>query len=354
MNTLHGARKLAVEQIEAQQIKLDVLDRLDALIAHVVPRGWQADVVVLGDKIELVLSSAVPPPTFAERMMSDPTIAAAPCLPISIANEFLTELPEGSDLADEPLDVSDTDPAFADYNPDLYNFDNPYTLVDAPAAAGISPETDRQNVNPLPVAPASKSAPWSRLFTPGEDSRMLQMADEGATYAEIGAALGRSEASISVRLVRVRKGQRPKSVAKVTLTPPVRAEVVVSPDLERRPAEPAPVLSIDGPNVPATIVEAPPFEPPSAGRAALELDARLDALGNKGKWSDIADDLALVEGLTKGEKLAQIAIDLGIDAAVCKFRFAQLVPVPGIKEQADVIAALRRRMGLGSKPGVAA
>jgi predicted ArsR family transcriptional regulator len=78
--------------------------------------------------------------------------------------------------------------------------------------------------------------------------------------------------------------------------------------------------------------------------ADRKLDQRLNTLGFAGKWSDPADSLALVEGLGKGVKLAQIALDLGIDAQVCRFRFDDLVPHKSIEEQAAVMAALRRRV----------
>jgi hypothetical protein len=78
--------------------------------------------------------------------------------------------------------------------------------------------------------------------------------------------------------------------------------------------------------------------------ADRKLDQRLNTLGFAGKWSDPADSLALVEGLGKGVKLAQIALDLGIDAQVCRFRFDDLVPHKSIEEQAAVLAALRRRV----------
>ena len=77
--------------------------------------------------------------------------------------------------------------------------------------------------------------------------------------------------------------------------------------------------------------------------AEKRIEARLDAIGNKGKWSDPADDVFLLTELAKGVKLGAVAIDLGIDAAACRVRFDLLCPEKTAAEQAMVVKALRQR-----------
>jgi hypothetical protein len=147
--------------------------------------------------------------------------------------------------------------------------------------------------------------PASTPLSDADRATLLQMHDDGAQSGEIAAKLGRDPRGFYHTVKREFLAREEQAKAEQNDTAP-----------------PLGALS-------------------SADR---KLDQRLNTLGFAGKWSDPADSLALVEGLGKGVKLAQIALDLGIDEQVCRFRFDDLVPHKSIEEQAAVLAALRRRV----------
>jgi hypothetical protein len=175
-----------------------------------------------------------------------------------------------------------------------------------------------------------------------EDDRatILRLHRAGESSGAIAAALGRDPRGFYHQINSV--------VADATPTP-VPAEVAPTATVPSAPAVPVSEVaaSVPAKSAPsqetriANAVDAPP--PGKMTDADKRLDARLDALGNKGRWADPADDLFLVEQLAKGAKLAVVALELDIDAKVCKMRFDELVPTKSPEEQAAVVRALRRR-----------
>lgn len=169
------------------------------------------------------------------------------------AGDFLTELPEGSDLADtefdalrdvghpfadlgriltengpaiaaalalpvalEPLpdlpDIAAAEPTSVAPAPDPEPLPSPAPpvvvseLVQPPAPRQVAPKTPYAGAPRrvhLPV-PAEKSAEW----TPGMVARLCDLVAKGLSYKAIGAELGRSEGSVSVKLVKVRAAQK--------------------------------------------------------------------------------------------------------------------------------------------------
>lgn len=109
------------------------------------------------------------------------------------------------------------------------------------------------------------------------------------------------------------------------------------------PPKPAPAPK---PPVPARVADAtdPIGNLPSAPASMADADARVAQrirhLARPAGWS-WQDDLALVEGLSAGRKLADLAPDLAREVPMLRTRYAQLCPAGGIEEQMQVLRALR-------------
>jgi hypothetical protein len=177
-------------------------------------------------------------------------------------------------------------------------------------------------------------------LTDEDRATILRMHRAGESSGAIAAALGRDPRGFYHQINTVVADATPTPVpaevaptAAVTLAPAVPvAEVAASVPATRAPLQETPVVNM---------VDAPP--PGGLTSAEQRLDARLEALGNKGRFADPADDLFLVEELAKGGKLAVVALELDMDARLCKMRFDALVPTKSPDEQAAVVRALRRR-----------
>jgi hypothetical protein len=209
-------------------------------------------------------------------------------------------IPVDQVFADAPLAVDD------DGFETIAQDDLAPVAVPAPEPALVAVETPPGPIIvPDPVDRYAGLIPASTPLSDADRATLLQMHDDGAQSGEIAAKLGRDPRGFYHTVKREFLAREEQAKAEQNDTAP-----------------PLGALS-------------------SADR---KLDQRLNTLGFAGKWSDPADSLALVEGLGKGVKLAQIALDLGIDAQVCRFRFDDLVPHKSIEEQAAVLAALRRRV----------
>jgi len=92
---------------------------------------------------------------------------------------------------------------------------------------------------------------------------------------------------------------------------------------------------------PAPTPPAPTAQPPnSLSTADARVAQRLAALPRISGWV-AGDDLALVHDLSQGRKLAEIAIDLGLEVPALRARYAALCPAGGIEEQVQVLRVLR-------------
>lgn len=185
--------------------------------------------------------------------------------------------------------------------------------------------------------------PGTDPLSPEDRATIIRLHASGANSGRIAAVLGRDPRGFYHRINEVVGGDLNTPAAQVP------AEAAPTAGVPSAPAAPvaevaASVPAESAPSQETGIVN--PVDAPPPGRmtdADKRLDARLDALGNKGKWADPADDLYLVEELAKGARLAVVALELNIDAKVCKMRFDELVPTKSPDEQAAVVKALRRR-----------
>ncbi len=204
------------------------------------------------------------------------------------------------------------------------------------------PPNDRASTDPKPDYHSRYAGLKTKADPLTDDDRatILRMHRAGESSGAIAAALGRDPRGFYHQINSV--------VVDATPTP-VPAEVAPTAAVPSAPAVPVAEVaaSVPAKSAPsqetriANAVDAPP--PGKMTDADKRLDARLDALGNKGKWADAADDLFLVEQLAKGLKLAHVAADLAIELSACKARFELLVPTKTTEEQAQVAKALRRR-----------
>lgn len=110
-------------------------------------------------------------------------------------------------------------------------------------------------------------------------------------------------------------------------------------DQRRQPAPPPPP-----PPPPVTLPAEPmPEAPPFGATLSGGEHARLERLGQRRGWT-VERDLALVTGLTRGLKLHEVSIDIGIDAVECRTRYAELVPAKTMEQQSAVLKALTERV----------
>lgn len=138
---------------------------------------------------------------------------------------------------------------------------------------------------PVAVPPAAKPDYQSRYagLKPGSDplsdedrATILRMSKDGATSGEIAAALGRDPRGFYHVINKTVHQADAEQVLESKPAPVEAAPVAVQPV--------APVVNI---------APAPPFQgdnPDKMTASEARIAARLDALGNKGRWSDPADD----------------------------------------------------------------
>lgn len=182
--------------------------------------------------------------------------------------------------------------------------------------------------------------PASAPLSDEDRATIREMSKDKASSGAIAAALGRDPRGFYHIIHRVMATAAPKQVPVKGVPQAVAPSASAVPVAEVAATVPAAAAPLQETKV-GNAVDAPPLG--SLSDAEKRLDARLNAIGNKGKFSDPADDLFLVENLAKGIKLAHIAADLAIDVGVLKQRFEALVPTKSPQEQAEVAKALRRR-----------
>lgn len=179
-------------------------------------------------------------------------------------------------------------------------------------------------------------------WLPQEDARLRELRRSGATYSQICDELSRPASAIRFR-AKVLGLTGPGAVARAGQASAVQEHGAgdtpqsVAPDAGPRSGGAGVVGVVPAAPGPASPPGPPRETPPPAGGpgAGAGADPVPDALRGVARdlWRVIAAlprdagcdaevDLEMVEGLARGARLAEIALDLGVDAAVLKKRFA--------------------------------
>jgi hypothetical protein len=183
-----------------------------------------------------------------------------------------------------------------------------------------------------PVDPYAGMIPASHPLTDEDRATILRMWDANETQGAIAKALNRDPRGFYHQVKRVLNARSEELRAQL------QREATSAPAMQTV-HEFAPT---DQPT--ANAVDAPPLGATLSGAE----HARLDRLRPWGGWT-AKMDLALVAGLTRGSKLAEVALDIGFDAAACKKRYAELVPDRTVEQQAAVLKALTERAAAATR-----
>lgn len=258
---------------------------------------------------------------------------------------------------------------------------------------------------------------WRGPWLPSEDTVVIEMRGRGHTYRTIGEALERSKAAVAFRannalspdIIAAAKALKSEGVS--TRSAPGKPPVEEVADVRAVTSRPAPAESIgsaeaatggdliqnseavrapqsaatdtgprdaapvEGSHAPAGSGPAPavsngthpPAVPPQGvakksngwGECPADLSADARALWHDLAWLkpdpvfDINLDLDLCNGLARGRPLGELALELDVDAAVAKARFAHLTAtirnekgVITLAGQAALLSVLKRRAGV--------
>lgn len=182
--------------------------------------------------------------------------------------------------------------------------------VPAPERSG---QTDPE---PAPL----KAGPWS-----GDELRELErLLGAGKTVMEIAAALNRSPQGVGAQVGRLKgRATRPADVPPAPETEP---EPTPAPEV------PAFLVSQSVQPKPVRAADRRAAVPESTAWNRHIVRTRLDGLGNVAPWTPEAD-LALVEGLMRGDGMSGTSEKLGIARAECVARWNDLCPEKGIDQQ---------------------
>ena len=178
-----------------------------------------------------------------------------------------------------------------------------------------------QNRPPAPEPEAPKVLKKGE-FTAEEERLLLKLHDDGMDLSVMALTLNRRGTGVAAKLrALLAKRSIPKERAA-----PERAPVAPPPP---RPAAPPPAAG-------------PALQP--RPRLEREAEARLEAARDPA-WPP-ERDIALLEAISRGEKVPQITRDLGLGERVLVTvdRFRALCPTPTIEEQAAMLAVLRTRV----------
>lgn len=211
-------------------------------------------------------------------------------------------------------------------------------------------------------APAPAADLRDDVIGAAEAAKIMALHGEGLSFNEIAAKTSRYPTAIYQLVKRMLAAQQADKDAEAHLSAPE----VSTPQAEENKAEtaeaqpdPAPEVSapvepkVDTPSAPA---KAGIFMPADLSLPIGRREVRdwLNKIGNPGAW-DAGTDLELVEALTSGTKLPQIAADLGLDTKACKWRWNMLterilddrgrVTLDG---QAHLLAEVKARAGVGA------
>lgn len=226
----------------------------------------------------------------------------------------------------------------------------PAVADQAPSVAKPAPEVAPK---PAPVAETPKAdrpGPGRKKtgpLTDDERAEVLRLSDEGWTPSGIAERLNRQATGFHLvvkNLLAARedaeKAAASKSVEPKVDTPKARA-AATAPNVD---ASELPAASHGGdadlPAAAQAVLDRVNAEMNGFSNADWKLVQRLRLLKRPGGWT-MADDLDLVERLTAGQKLAEIAADMATDAEWLKGQFRLLCPASSHEEQARVIKVLR-------------
>lgn len=184
----------------------------------------------------------------------------------------------------------------------------------APAVSGAVVDAAEGKADPaVSVAGAEVAAAAPAAWSDTDIQRLAAMREAGRPISAIAADLGRSAGAVHQKLRWM--ARRKDAASPAPVTPPAPAPAVARTPAPAATAEPAPASM--------------PVPPGSdAGKCPVwwqEIEANLNALGNKAPWTRHAD-LMLVEGLMAGRTLIEVADDIGVDAGAAKARFEVLTP----------------------------
>lgn len=235
----------------------------------------------------------------------------------------------------------------------------PVKALAAPVAASVAPETGAQSeagaapgANPddaatprdrdvvskpvggakTPPAGASGSPAGSKRWTASEDATLIGQKLAGAKPLEIAELLGRDVKSVQNRIFRLRKkGQLDQGQPQNTAPSPS------IPNSPKAVSAPPPAVAGD---VPPPSSPAPAFGETNDPLRRVRL--HLNDCADEG-WTD-REDLQLIEALSKGCKLDEVAALLRKNPVDVRARFLRLCPEPSVEVQARLIKVLLQRV----------
>ncbi|TFL16416.1 hypothetical protein [Jannaschia formosa] len=187
------------------------------------------------------------------------------------------------------------------------------SLEPAPAPKSVKP---REKHN----APAANGAPW----TVEEIERALAMIADGMTYQQVADALGRTKASLNLKLSKWRAG-------KVALG---RKEASAAEPADMASEAP---LADPAPSAKATVSPGP-LPPRAAPRPVAT-----PRLPRSGSWT-AERDVILLDGLSHGEGAAEVAAQLGVGRDEVVARYRALVPDASWAAQTAALKRARAEM----------
>lgn len=251
------------------------------------------------------------------------------------------------------------------------------TLPDLPASVEDAP--GKRVDAALPVTkPVTFKAPeiarniliGNGRWTEDDDARLIEMKAQGKTYVEIGAALGRTEKAVGLRIVKLNKAARaagpaPKpdpalaaaaasssaadeaEAAAVQADPgPVVAETIAAVQ------DPAPVApEVEMPPRPVNAKERGPYDValPGLSDAEQQVELRLRKIGYSGGMFSPASDMALVTVLARGDGISAAAEAAKLTQIDARARWRALLPEVTIEGQQALLSVLRKRHILWSE-----
>ena len=190
-----------------------------------------------------------------------------------------------------------------------------------PAGAEVEAKAD-----PAPVKKGGK------FWTPQRNAQLIRLKEAGKTDRQIAEIVGTPVGAVSVHASKLSKQG---AWASAQVDQPPAAGGHGSADTSPSP----PVIEVAGAKAGSPAADDPGALTPSE-RSVLQ---RIE--GCETQFTP-AQDLGLVEGLARGDKIAALVDRVGLTADDLKQRFAALCPTGAIEEQAQVLRVLRHRLGL--------
>ena len=194
---------------------------------------------------------------------------------------------------------------------------------DAHPPAGAEVEA---KAHPAPVKKGGK------FWTPQRNAQLIRLKEAGKTDRQVAEIVGTTVGAVSVHASKLRKQG---AWASELVDQPPAAGGHGSADTSTS----APVVAVAVAEAGSPAADNPGALTPSE-RSVLQ---RIE--GCETQFTP-AQDLGLVEGLARGDKIAALVDRVGLTADDLKQRFAELCPTGAIEEQAQVLRVLRHRLGL--------